>query len=128
MPFLGAMAYAYYIGGWTFPQAAIAGISLSTTSVAVVYAVMIETGYNETELGKLILAACFVTDLGTVLPLGVFFANYDWHLVLFMAVTIIALLLLPKFTPWFLEKSAAGSVNLKRNSSFSFFLVSAALL
>src|SRR4030065_1953554 len=70
MSFLGAMAYAYYIGGWTFPQAAIAGISLSTTSVAVVYAVMIETGYNETELGKPILAACVITDIGNGLALG----------------------------------------------------------
>ena len=76
MPFLGAMAYAYNIGGWTFPQAAIAGISLSTTSVAVVYAVMIETGYNETELGKFILAACFITDLGTVIALGIFFPYF----------------------------------------------------
>src|SRR4030067_2751238 len=25
MPFLGAMGYAYYIEGWTFPEAAIAG-------------------------------------------------------------------------------------------------------
>jgi Kef-type K+ transport system membrane component KefB len=83
-PFLGVMAYAYYIAGWGLPQARIAGIALSTTSVVVVYAVMIETGYNETELGKLILAACFINDLGTVLALGILFANYDWHLVLFI--------------------------------------------
>ena len=50
--------------GWPWPQAQIAGISLSTTSVAVVYAVMVETGFNKTEIGKIILAACFVNDLG----------------------------------------------------------------
>ena len=121
LPFLGAMAYAYYIGGWTFPQAAIAGIALSTTSVAVVYAVMIETGYNETELGKLILAACFVTDLGTVLALGIFFANYDWRLVLFMSVTAITLFLLPKFTPWFFRK--VGSRISEPETKFIFFLL-----
>jgi len=103
MPFLGAMAYAYWVAGWTFPQAAIAGISLSTTSVAIVYAVMIETGYNEAELGKIILAACFITDLGTVLALGVFFAKYDWHLIIFIIITAITLWLLPKFTPWFFK-------------------------
>lgn len=121
MPFLGAMGYAYYIGGWTFPQAAIAGISLSTTSVAVVYAVMIETGYNETELGKLILAACFITDLGTVLALGAFFANYDWHLVLFIVIMIAALALLPKFTPWFFRK--AGSRISEPETKFIFLLL-----
>jgi len=121
MPFLGAMAYAYYLGGWTFPQAAIAGISLSTTSVAVVYAVMIETGYNQTELGKLILAACFITDLGTVLALGAFFANYDFSMVIFLFVTAIILFTLPKFTPWFFER--VGSRISEPETKFIFFLL-----
>ena len=63
-PFLGVMAYAYYVLGWSLPEAQIAGIALSTTSVAVIYSVMIESGYNETELGKIIIAATFITDLG----------------------------------------------------------------
>jgi Kef-type K+ transport system membrane component KefB len=121
MPFIGAMAYAYYVAGWTFPQSAIAGISLSTTSVAVVYAVMIETGYNKTELGKLILAACFITDLGTVLALGIFFAHYDQYMVLFLIVTTIALLLLPRFTPWFFKK--VGSRISEPETKFIFFLL-----
>src|SRR6516162_4025375 len=76
-PYLGVLAYAHFVSGWPWPQAQIAGISLSTTSVAVVYAVMIETGFNNTEIGKIILAACFVNDLGTVLALGIVFARYD---------------------------------------------------
>ena len=95
LPFLGAMAYSHYICGWNLQAAQIAGIALSTTSMAVVYAVMVETGLNETELGKLILAACFITDLGTVLALGFIFAEYDVWLAIFAAVTIIALILLP---------------------------------
>ena len=63
--------------------------------MAVVYAVMVETGLNETELGKLILAACFITDLGTVLALGFIFAEYDIWLAVFAVVTIVALILLP---------------------------------
>src|SRR5205809_995592 len=73
----------------------IAGIALSTTSVAVVYAVMVETGLNRQEIGKLILAACFVTDLGTVLALGGFFANVGAPLIVFVAVSIAVLALLP---------------------------------
>ena len=103
-PYLGVLAYAHYVAGWTWPEAQIAGISLSTTSVAVVYAVMIETGFNKTELGKIILAACFVTDLGTVLALGIVFANFDLWLALFGAVTAVALYLLPRFAPWFFLK------------------------
>ena len=76
-PYLGCLLLARFGLGWPWPQAQIAGISLSTTSVAVVYAVMVETGYNRTELGKIILAACFINDLGTVLALGLVFANYN---------------------------------------------------
>ncbi len=98
-PFLGVLFLARYAAGWPWPQAEIAGISLSTTSVAVVYAVMVETGFNRTDLGKIILAACFVTDLGTVLALGLLFANYNVWLALFVGVTAVALFLIPRFAP-----------------------------
>jgi Kef-type K+ transport system membrane component KefB len=100
-PFLAAMAYAYWVAGWSLEASEIAGIALSTTSVAVVYAVMVERGYNGTELGKIILAACFITDLGTVLALGLLFAHYDWWLVAFVGVTAITLWKLPRVTSWF---------------------------
>ncbi len=101
LPYLGCMLAARYLLGWDWPQAQIAGISLSTTSVAVVYAVMVETGLNKTELGKIILAACFITDLGTVLALGIVFANFNQWLIAFAAATGVAVWLLPKFAPWF---------------------------
>jgi len=103
-PFLGAMAYAYYVAGWSAPASEIAGIALSTTSVAVVYAVMLERGYNNTELGKIILAACFITDLGTVLALGLIFARYDWWLLAFVLVMAVTLWKLPPLTTWFFAK------------------------
>jgi Kef-type K+ transport system membrane component KefB len=91
LPFLAAMGVAYFALGWNLHAAEIAGVALSTTSVAVVYAVMVETGLNREDLGKLILAACFVTDLGTVLALGALFAGFSLHLVAFAAATAIAI-------------------------------------
>jgi Kef-type K+ transport system membrane component KefB len=103
-PYLGCLLAARYALGWSWPEAQIAGIALSTTSVAVVYAVMVETGLNKTELGKIILAACFVTDLGTVLALGIVFANFSIWLLAFAAVTAATAWALPKFVPWFFAK------------------------
>lgn len=103
-PYVGVLLWAHYLVGWDWPVAQIAGISLSTTSVAVVYAVMVETGLNKTELGKIILAACFITDLGTVLALGIVFAHFDAWLAFFGAATAVALWLLPRFAPWFFEQ------------------------
>jgi Kef-type K+ transport system membrane component KefB len=103
-PFVGAMLYARYVSGWDWNAAMICGIALSTTSVAVVYAVMIETGLNETDFGKLILAACFITDLGTVVALGACFANYDWSLLLFVVVAVVVLWFAPRFVRWFFAR------------------------
>ncbi len=100
LPFLGAMAFAYFIAGWTLPQSEIAGIVLSTTSVAVVFAVMVETGLNKTSLGKAILAACFVTDLGTVLALGLIFAHFDIWMLIFVVIAAVTLYLAPRLTRW----------------------------
>ena len=99
-PYLGCLLLARYGLGWPWPQAQIGGISLSTTSVAVVYAVMVETGYNRIELGKVILAACFINDIGTVLALGLVFANYNLYLLLFAVVTIVVVVMLPWIVPW----------------------------
>jgi Kef-type K+ transport system membrane component KefB len=98
-PYIGCLLLARYGLGWPWPQAQIGGIALSTTSVAVVYAVMVETGYNRTELGKIILAACFINDIGTVLALGLVFANYNLYLLLFGVVTIAVVAALPFVVP-----------------------------
>jgi Kef-type K+ transport system membrane component KefB len=97
-PFIGALLFARLVLGWAWPSAEIAGVALSTTSVAVVYAVMIESGWNRQEIGKLILAGCFVTDLGTVLALGGLFADFNWLLAVFVAVTAVAMWFMPAMT------------------------------
>jgi Kef-type K+ transport system membrane component KefB len=95
--------------GWEQSAAQIAGLALSTTSVAVVYAVMLESGLNEKPIGKLILAACFVTDLGTVIALGLLFTSFGPQFWIFVGITIIALVLLPKFTRFYLLRVNAHS-------------------
>jgi Kef-type K+ transport system membrane component KefB len=97
-PFLSAWAFAYWVTGWTYQGALICGIALSTTSVAVVYAVMVETGLSRTSLGKMILAACFVTDLGTVLALGAFFADFNRWLLVFAVALAVALRFMSRLT------------------------------
>jgi Kef-type K+ transport system membrane component KefB len=102
-PFLGAFLFALTLGGWDVRASEIAGVALSTTSVAVVYAVMVETGLNQTQLGKIILAACFINDLGTVLMLGALFANFNGWLLVFGAVTVPVLAVFPLASRRFFE-------------------------
>lgn len=88
-PFIGGMLFAEYIFGWDVNAAKIAGIALSTTSVAVVYSVMVESGLSAKKLGQAILAACFVTDIGTVVALGVLFTGFSMRLVYFAILMIV---------------------------------------
>src|SRR5467141_3179133 len=103
-PFLGCAAAAYYLLGWEPMPSWLAGVAMSTTSVAVVYAVMIEFGFNTTEYGKTVLAACFITDLGTVVALGLIFAPFTIKTVIFLAAGVAAFALLPWLTPRFFRR------------------------
>ena len=103
-PFLGAAAVAHYVLGWAPGPSWLAGVALSTTSVAVVYAVMLELGFNVTEYGKAILAACFVNDLGTVLALGLIFSPFTLRTVVFVAVSVLTFIVLPFLTPRFFRR------------------------
>jgi glutathione-regulated potassium-efflux system ancillary protein KefC len=98
-PFFGCAAVACWILGWGPLQSWLAGVALSTTSVAVVYAVMLEYGFNKTDYGKIVLAACFINDLGTVLALGFIFAPFTIKTFIFAAVAIVIFLVLPWLTP-----------------------------
>src|ERR1700730_1174703 len=88
-PFLGAAAVAYYGLHWNLMASWLAGVALSTTAVAVVYAVMLETGFNKTDFGKAILAACFVNDLGTVIALGLIFSPFTIRTLIFVVVSAV---------------------------------------
>jgi Kef-type K+ transport system membrane component KefB len=99
-PFLGCAAVAHYVLGWDAKASWLAGIALSTTSTAVVYSVMFETGFNKTEYGKGILGSCFVNDLGSVIVLGLLFSPFTYKTVVFIVGIVMALALLPLTTAW----------------------------
>ena len=122
VPFGVVWFFAQYFFGWALHEAQIAGIALSTTSVAVVYAVMIEGGFSDTAMGKMILAACFITDLGTVLALGTLFATYNLALLVFIIVTLIALWFMPKWTQSIITRFGATRVS-EPEVKFIFFVL-----
>jgi glutathione-regulated potassium-efflux system ancillary protein KefC len=103
-PFLGCTLIAHFLLHWGIMASWLCGVALSTTSVAVVYAVMLELGFNTTEYGKAILAACFINDLGTVIALGLIFSPFTIKTLIFVGVCIVVFAVLPFLTPWFFKK------------------------
>lgn len=104
IPFFGCTAVAYYVLGWGMMASWLCGVALSTTSVAVVYAVMLELGLNRTEFGKVVLGACFINDLGTVIALGLIFSPFTLKTLFFIIFTVLLCLFLPRFTQSFFQK------------------------
>ncbi len=105
-PFLGCWAFAQFVLGWPQAQAMIAGVALSTTSVAVVFVVLTESGLTTTDTGKLILSACFINDLGTAAALSLLFRPPDLFFLGAMAGALAAAFfflprVIPKLFQWF---------------------------
>ncbi len=103
-PFVVASLVALGPLGWTTKASLIAGTALSTTSLAVVYAVLVETGLNTVRVGKLIMSACFVTDMCTVIALSAIFLKPTIWFPVFLAVSIVVIVGLPKLAPWFFRR------------------------
>ncbi|MGV8123014.1 MAG: cation:proton antiporter [Candidatus Xenobiia bacterium LiM19] len=97
-PFLGVFLYTYLALHWDYRAALIAGAALSTTSLAVVYSVLVETGLSATELGKSIMAATFVTDMGTALALSILFIKPTLYTLLFMVVSLVVIIAVNRFS------------------------------
>jgi Kef-type K+ transport system membrane component KefB len=100
-PFAVALSAAYWGLGWTRDQAEIGGLALSTTSLAVVYAVLVETGLNRSIVGKRIMSATFVTDILTVIGLSVLFITPNLWIVPFAGASVLLIWLFPRISPWF---------------------------
>lgn len=98
VPFIGAGLYAFFVAGWSYSASIIAGLVLSTTSLAVVYSVLVETGLNKEEIGKFLMAATFVTDMGTVLAMSIIFMKPTFYTLVFLVVSVLVVWLATKFS------------------------------
>jgi Kef-type K+ transport system membrane component KefB len=97
-PFLGVFLYTFFFAGWPVKAALIAGVALSTTSLAVVYSVLVETGLASTEIGKLLMAATFVTDMGTALALSILFMKPTIYTLIFISASLNVIYFADKFS------------------------------
>ena len=91
LPFVVVLLYTYYTAGWNFSASLIAGTALSTTSLAVVYSVLVETGLSRMEIGKLIMASTFFTDMGTAIALSILFIKPTLYTAIFILVSLCAI-------------------------------------
>ena len=98
IPFAVVFLYTYFAAGWSYKASLIAGTALSTTSLAVVYSVLVETGLSDTAIGKLLMASTFITDMGTALALSVLFVKPTLYTLIFISVSLNVIYLADKLS------------------------------
>ncbi len=98
LPFIVVFLYTYYLEDWNLQASLIAGTALSTTSLAVVYSVLVETGLSKSEIGKLIMASTFITDMGTAIALSFLFVKPTLYTALFILVSLCVIYFAGKFS------------------------------
>ena len=123
LPFIGVFIFAYYLVGWDINAALIAGIALSTTSLAVVYAVLVETGLNRTELGKILMAATFITDMGTALALSIVFLKPTWYTGLFVGIAVLVIVVAVSFSHRVIENPKLKNKVIEPEIKYIFLLL-----
>jgi len=101
LPFMGIFAFTFFVMHWTYSAALIAGVALSTTSLAVVYSVLVETGLANTNLGKMLMSATFITDMGTALALSILFVKPSLYTLIFISISLNVIYFADKFFHYF---------------------------
>jgi len=99
VPFIAVAALCYFLLNWNIDAAFIAGTALSTTSLAVIYSVLVETNMARSPIGKILMAATFITDMGTALALSILFTKPNLYTLLFWGVSIVVIFLAFKYSP-----------------------------
>src|SRR5204863_13001 len=123
VPFAGVWAFCAWVLGWSTEASQIGGVALSTTSLAVVYAVLVETGLTHTPIGKLIMAATFVTDLGVAVALALLFVHPTWWLVPFAAASALVIWAMVALQPWFFARYGERVIEPELKGAFAALLV-----
>ena len=121
IPFLAALFYCYNVAGWTWNASLIAGCTLSTTSIAIVYAVLVETGLSGTELGNVLMASTFVTNMGSVLALSLCFAQWSYRTPIVLLASLAAIIVARRVVPPLFERY--GSKVIEPEIKLLFFLL-----
>jgi Kef-type K+ transport system membrane component KefB len=122
-PFLGVFLYTFYVAGWTLKASLIAGTALSTTSLAVVYSVLVETGLSSTKIGKLLMASTFITDMGTALALSILFVKPTIYTLVFLITSVIVIIFATKFSHMVFDNPALKNKVIEPEIKYVFLLL-----
>lgn len=122
-PLAAGFAFCRYAAGWSARAAAIGGIALSETSLAMVYSVLVETGRAGTKTGRLLMACAFLTNTLTALALSAAFLKPNFYTAVFLVISGAFLLLAGRFSGAILRHPALSGRVIEPEIKYIFFVL-----
>jgi Kef-type K+ transport system membrane component KefB len=104
LPFCGVYFFARYGLNIEVKTAALIGIGLSTTSLALVYHALREKNLLASAEGQTILGAASVVDVLSMVALALLIGDVSWGTGLFIVFFVLSMFSLPKFGAWFFNR------------------------
>jgi Kef-type K+ transport system membrane component KefB len=112
-PLIGAVSFLSITLQWS-PQASLAGgLALTTTSIAVVYAVLIEYELIKIPFAKSIIAVTFVNDILTLVGINFIQPLFDWITASFIIILLVSVLLIPRLLKAIVQRYGRKAVEME---------------
>ncbi|MDR2623624.1 MAG: cation:proton antiporter [Methanobrevibacter sp.] len=103
VPFVLVFLFSYFIICWNLNVSLLAGTAFSETSVSIVYSALVSKNLSNTNVGKVLAGATFITNIFTAICLSGLFIVPDTYTILFYITAILTSVLGYKYSYILLE-------------------------
>lgn len=112
-PLLGVVFFLTIFTDWPLITKVAASLALTTTSVAVVYAVLTEYDLLKLQIGSVIIAVTFVNDIMTLIGINILSPSFNLYTLLFFAIILSMILIIPRMLKYVFIKYGRRSVEIE---------------
>jgi glutathione-regulated potassium-efflux system ancillary protein KefC len=122
VPLIGEIVFLSAFTEWSFLTTLAASLALTTTSVAVVYSVLLEYELLDLKASKLIIAATFVNDILTLIGINLISPSFNMYTIAFLVIIAFMILVLPKMLEFLVDSYGKRAVELELRFIFASML------
>ncbi len=123
VPLIGELVFLTLFTDWSWSAKLAASLALTTTSIAVVYAVLTEYGIMRTQFAKTIVAATFVNDILTIVGISLIEPRFNMVTVAFLPTLALLALVIPRLTNRLIARYGEKVVEVELRFIFAMLLL-----
>ena len=122
VPFIGEILFLYTFTSWSFLAKMVTSLALTSTAIAVIYAMFLEAELLETGSCKLIISAVFINNIITLICVNLISHEFNIFTLIFFFAIIVTALGLPKLLEYIVNHYSKRSNELELRFIFAVML------